>query len=241
MFGQDEIFGRTPDPVPQPPTVEARRSQCQRFCLRSHEVSAAVLSSLDISLGLPKGTLISLCPMDKPSATGVRLLRADPSSLHEKQTVSAGAHTDIGVLTLVFNVVGGLQIRPAKNPDSREDPWKFIRPQQGCVVVNVGDTLVHWTGGVLRSSLHRIHKPPGKQGVVPRISLVYPLRPTRDGSMQRLKGSNMIPALADGEKDETRSTDDWAAWKAQQIRDGEFKAQTIGGISMDHMPSQVAV
>lgn len=46
--------------------------------------------------------------------------------------------------------------------------------------------------------------------------------------MRRLK-SPVIPPLAEGEKEETRSVDEWASWSAQQVVNGVLKPQTKGG------------
>lgn len=59
-------------------------------------------------------------------------------------------HTDIGLTTILFNIVGGLQVLPAGSTE-----WEFILPEPGCVVVQLGDTLAERTGGVLRSAMHR--------------------------------------------------------------------------------------
>jgi hypothetical protein len=46
--------------------------------------------------------------------------------------------------------------------------------------------------------------------------------------MRRLS-SKAIPPVAENEVDETRSVNDWAAWRALQVMKGELKAQTRGG------------
>lgn len=69
--------------------------------------------------------------------------------------------------------------------------------------------------------------PPGKQAGVPRWSVGFFLRPCHDGSMRRFK-SHVIPPL-EGEEEDMRSVDEWAAWSALQIINGTFKAQSKGG------------
>ena len=52
--------------------------------------------------------------------------------------------------------------------------------------MNVGDAMVQWTGGKLRSNMHRIRHAPGNQRFVDKYSLVYLTRPERNASMKRL-------------------------------------------------------
>ena len=48
--------------------------------------------------------------------------------------------------------------------------------------------MVKFTGGILRSNLHRVVKPPGEQWKVRRQALVYFLRPEHEVALARLKG-----------------------------------------------------
>lgn len=106
--------------------------------------------------------------------------------------------------------------------------WRYVRPQQGCALFNIGDSLVEWTGGLLRSCLHRVFTPPGEQAAVLRQSLAYLIRANESASMKRLE-SDVIPRLSDDEEEETKSVQEWASWRAQQIMDGVLKAETRGG------------
>jgi len=83
--------------------------------------------------------------------------------------------------------------------------WRYIRPEPGCALINLGDTLVEWTGGLLRSSLHRVVTASGAQASVPRQSLAYLVRPEWSASMRRLEGGTMIPRLEEDEEAETMS------------------------------------
>eukprot|EP00166_Cyanidium_caldarium_P005401 ctg_652.g428 len=69
--------------------------------------------------------------------------------------VRAGAHTDYGTCTLlVHDGTPGLQV----HHDGRW--WTVREPCPGAgdlpVLLNVGDLLQHWTGGRLRSTVHRV-------------------------------------------------------------------------------------
>jgi isopenicillin N synthase-like dioxygenase len=226
-LSQDDVLGSSSlrgNPAP----IERRRSECQDFLRHAHGIVCELLAHLDKHLGLAPGTLEALNPLDKPSATSVRMLLTRPDPTVDDRRVALGGHTDIGTITMLFNVIGGLQILPAGRENVHSN-WRYIRPQPGCAVINIGDSLVVKTGEVLRSGLHRVIMPPGKQASFPRYSLAYLVRPDRSGSMRRLGSTHIIPPLPEGEKDESLSVDDWATNKARQIMNGELKAQTLGG------------
>ncbi|TGO46467.1 hypothetical protein BCON_0323g00130 [Botryotinia convoluta] len=176
--------------------------------------------------GLAPGTLSALSPLEKPSATSLRLLMARPQPLNDK-IISLGGHTDIGTIAMLFHVLGGFQVLPAGSENINSN-WHYMRTVPGCALINIGDSLVEWTGGLLRSNLHRVVTPPGKQANCIRRSLAYLIRPNHNGSMRRLQ-SNVIRPLAKNEEIETRSVDEWAAWRAQQVIEGKMRPQTRGG------------
>lgn len=224
-INQDEMLGNSP-PRKNADPIDARRDEVQQFIRHSHEVTDIIFTQLDKKLGLEPGTLSALGPLDQKSDTSVRLLLNQPQSNSHPDTITLGGHTDIGTITLLFNVIGGLQILPAGLENKMEN-WKYVKPELGCIV-NIGDTVVEWTGGVLRSSLHRVVAAPGEQASVPRMSVAYLARARNDAAMKRLV-SDVIPPLEDGEEGEKRTMKEWAAWRAVQVMRGELKPQTNGG------------
>ena len=67
------------------------------------------------------------------------------------QTLSAGAHTDFGCLALLAqDDIAGLQIR------TQNGTWQTIAPRKACLIVNIGDMLELWTGGLYRAPAHRV-------------------------------------------------------------------------------------
>ncbi|BAE65987.1 unnamed protein product [Aspergillus oryzae RIB40] len=193
-------------------------------------ITDIILTCLDHQLGLTPGTLSALSPLEQISETSVRLLLGQSQSSPKYDNITLGGHTDIGSITLLFNVVGGLQILPADRENKLEN-WLYVKPEPGHALVNIGDTLVEWTGGLLRSSLHRVLTAPGEQALVGRQSVAYLMRPRNSASMQRLKGG-IIPPVEEGQDDETRSVNEWAGWRARQIMLGQLKPQTRGGKSV---------
>jgi len=76
--------------------------------------------------------------------------------LRKEGQARAGAHSDYGTLTLLFqDSVGGLEVQ---NPHTQQ--FQPAAPVPGTIVVNVGDLLSRWSNDVLRSTLHRVVAPP---------------------------------------------------------------------------------
>jgi hypothetical protein len=77
-------------------------------------------------------------------------------------------HTDLGTVTLLFpQPVAGLQILNAAGQ------WKWVRPQEGTITVNAADALTALSGGLIKSSIHRVSVPPSDQAHVDRLSVLY--------------------------------------------------------------------
>lgn len=73
-----------------------------------------------------------------------------------KKKVRAGAHTDYGSLTLLFqDDRGGLQVDP-----EGMDGWIDVKPIDGTIVVNAADLLMRWSNDLIRSTRHRVVEPP---------------------------------------------------------------------------------
>ena len=128
----------------------------------------------------------------------------------DDRRVALGEHTDFGSVTVLFNRLGGLQVLPP----GREAQWCYVKPLPGHAIINLGDAMVKFTNGVLRSNIHRVASPPGAQGDHTRYSLVYFCRPEDDVLLKRLDGSDMIPPLAEGEEEEEIKSKDWILRRA---------------------------
>jgi isopenicillin N synthase-like dioxygenase len=84
--------------------------------------------------------------------TFLRLLHYPPHPADAPVDLFGSApHTDYGFITLVAqDGVGGLEVR------GRDGDWIAAEPSAEAFVVNAADILMHWTGGRLISTPHRV-------------------------------------------------------------------------------------
>ena len=92
--------------------------------------------------------------------------------------LGAGAHTDYGMLTFLFqDSVGGLQVQ------GLDGEWIDVATEPGSVVINCGDLLERWTNGRYKSTLHRVQP---KIGHRDRLSIAMFLDPDSATTVQAL-------------------------------------------------------
>jgi len=96
----------------------------------------------------------------------------------------------------------------------------YVKPLKGHCIVNLGDAMVKFTNGLLRSNIHRVVNPPGEQAGETRYSLVYFSRPGEDVPLRRLD-SVVIPKLEEGVEEEVYKSKDWILLQALRLRGGE--------------------
>ncbi|MEM6913996.1 MAG: 2OG-Fe(II) oxygenase family protein [Pseudomonadota bacterium] len=101
----------------------------------------------------------------------------DGTEIADRQ-MGAGAHTDYGFLTLLFQQdEGGLEVLDAAGD------WTPVQPIEGAVVVNSGDLLERWTNGRYKSTMHRVRPQRGGRA---RFSIAMFIDPDTDAVVQAL-------------------------------------------------------
>ncbi|MAC17216.1 MAG: flavonol synthase [Flavobacteriales bacterium] len=106
----------------------------------------------------------------------LRVLHYPPAPDAPADAPRAGSHEDINLITLlVGSSADGLQVL------DREGDWIPVQAHGEHLTVNVGDMLQNFTGGVLRSTTHRVVLPEGEGRARSRFSLPFFLHP--QGSM----------------------------------------------------------
>ncbi|RDW70929.1 putative oxidoreductase, 2OG-Fe(II) oxygenase family [Aspergillus mulundensis] len=205
---KDDIMAIS-EPLPAPDILKRNRHVFDSFIKCSHSIVTLILNSLNASLGLPESALADLHRLHAVSGDQVRFVKAPPQPADDRRT-ALGEHTDFGSVTILFNRLGGLQVLPP-GPDAE---WQYVRPLPGHAIVNLGDAMVKFTNGLLRSNIHRVVSPPGEQADLTRYSLVYFSRPEDDVPLRRLEGSSRIPDLEDGVVEEAIKSKDWIIRRA---------------------------
>lgn len=105
------------------------------------------------------------------SADTLRLLHYPAVTQQSDASIRAGAHSDYGSLTLLFqhDHKSGLQVL-----DRSTNIWYPVEPYEDMIVVNFGDALEYWSRGLIKSTVHRVVMPtvdPNKENE--RYSIAY--------------------------------------------------------------------
>ncbi|KAF2157140.1 Clavaminate synthase-like protein [Myriangium duriaei CBS 260.36] len=158
------------------------------FFGRCKDVHRLVMRAVAVGLGIEEGWFDgytdggdnTLRLLHYPAVEG-RVFREN------SRRVRAGAHTDYGSITLLFqDERGGLQVRA---PDGS---YVDAKPIPDTIVVNAGDLLARWSNDVIRSTKHRVVEPPGmeEEKVHPaRYSIAYFCNPNFDRFIDAIPGT----------------------------------------------------
>ncbi|OWB59531.1 oxidoreductase activity protein [[Candida] boidinii] len=107
---------------------------------------------------------------NEESITAMRFIHYPPcNSMDESTDVRAGAHTDYGTVTLLLQKLGeqGLELLT----DGLKNKWtpipfvsspnpEYLKSGMAApIIFNIADMLSYWTGGLLKSTLHRVVLP----------------------------------------------------------------------------------
>ena len=162
-------------------TLLAFQSACHDLCRRILELFA-------VALGIERNWFSSRHDPGKgPSGTVFRLLyypQGDASEIPSATDLRAGAHSDYGSITCLFQRPGqpGLEIKTPSgkwasvpvDPSRRDDDNNSGGHSSGGglpILVNIGDLLEDWTGGLLKSTVHRVVFP--REHRADRYSMAY--------------------------------------------------------------------
>ncbi|KAI8990676.1 Clavaminate synthase-like protein [Trametes punicea] len=195
-----------------PSTVTTRMdSVVTPFVEKSMAVNNTLLDIFERLLGLPKGAISMLHATDEPCGSEARVIKTPPN----QSSAGIGAHTDFGTLTFLHNRLGGLQVLP---PGSQE--WQYLKPLPGHAICNIGDALAIFSGGILRSNLHRVMPPPGQQSRFERYSVAFFTRPKNSVVLRPLvdQSRTIADAVLENPKAEFYSGATAGEWTARRIK-----------------------
>ncbi|KAK7947044.1 uncharacterized protein PG986_011365 [Apiospora aurea] len=144
-------------------------------------------------------------------------------------------HSDYNTLTFLFHQpVASLQVQTPP-----EGAWRHVRSRPDAVV-NIADALEFFSGGYLKSTIHRVVRPPPDQADRPRLSLIYFARPEAKVALRPVDSPLLRRLGLQSQTEEfTRevTAEEWARAriaKDHKFRVGEVKTregQIIAGVS----------
>ncbi|GAA5941694.1 uncharacterized protein JCM15063_002644 [Sporobolomyces koalae] len=195
------------DDFPPSAFLEPFKPEIEAFQRKVHQrVLIPLLKLFALLLELPEDYFSAPHEWDRPSEDHLRIMRYIPNPaevddlLPDKQYLNG--HTDFGLVTLLFaQVVQGLQLR------TQDGSWKHVRYIPDTIVVNTADILSFASGGYLKSTIHRVIRPPEDQAHVPRVGLFYFSRAAWDYPANKIAPSPVLERLGIYKPDVT-STDD---------------------------------
>jgi isopenicillin N synthase-like dioxygenase len=151
-ISKDHMHGFAPS-RDYPPEIEGAKLLLKDFTRDAHECGMIVLRTLADALDLPTETFVDLNTFSKPAGDHCRLTHKFPH-VSDKKAIGLPSHTDFGSVTVLFNWLGGLQIQ-SRRPD-RLGEWEWVKPEAGKAIINLGDAMVKFTNGALKSAKHRV-------------------------------------------------------------------------------------
>ncbi|KAI7542370.1 Clavaminate synthase-like protein [Hortaea werneckii] len=189
----EPIHNQLQQPLPQP--LKPHSQTLITFQNKCHALCQTILTHFATALEIEKDWFTTRHEQSKgPSGTVFRLLYY-PAAAENPPTggsetgddIRAGAHSDFGSLTLLFQQRGqpGLEIRTSKgewaavpvDPSSRSSATHRQHRASGDqdtpgekptaalpILVNIGDLLEDWTAGLLKSTVHRVIFPKQPHG-----------------------------------------------------------------------------
>ncbi|MGF1521741.1 MAG: isopenicillin N synthase family dioxygenase [Leptolyngbyaceae cyanobacterium] len=152
------------------------RSILTAFFNRCADTATAIFRAFAIALSMPEDFIAA---QHATHDYTLRLLRYPPLTDRPKPGQSrAGAHSDYGSLTLLFqDNVGGLEVLTA---DGR---WMAAPSIPGAILVNTGDLMERWSNDVFRSTQHRVALPERAEKMRDRYSIAFFCQPDAEAEI----------------------------------------------------------
>ncbi|KAK7973477.1 2OG-Fe(II) oxygenase superfamily protein [Apiospora saccharicola] len=194
------------------PFFKPYEDEIAEFSRKALDVSLKLLELCAIILELPPSFFADQHRYDSPSDDHLRYMSYRPRSPEDDARVDntwTRAHTDFGTLTLLWSQnVAGLQIKTSPNSSSPGNPdeegedqgeWKYVPPVEQDdntgIICNVGDALDFWSASYLKSTTHRVVRPPADQLGANRLGLFYFVRPGDEAEIKPAAASPLLRRL----------------------------------------------
>ncbi|MDP5253803.1 MULTISPECIES: isopenicillin N synthase family oxygenase [unclassified Vibrio] len=132
----------------QYPHLEGFIQLMQQQYQLSMEVALRILKAMALALSLPMDFFSQYFTFP---ISVLRCIHYPPQTGEQN---GAGAHTDYGCITLLYqDTIGGLQVQ------DRHGHWLEAPPVDNSFVVNIGDLMQRWTNDCYKSTSHRVTSP----------------------------------------------------------------------------------
>ncbi|KAF5722376.1 gibberellin 2-beta-dioxygenase 8 [Fusarium mundagurra] len=189
-----------------------------RFAENCHSLGLMILRILAEQLDLPSDEFAKRNKISSISGDHIRMTKMPGCDSADGSRIGLASHTDFGSITVLFNWVGGLQIQ--SHDPARQGEWAFVRPLPGHAIINLGDAMVKFSNGRLKSGKHRVVPLPGLPGRLDRYSLVYFVRPADDVLMEPVEQYKDEPVVAVGGKvgeERVYTAGEWLSHRLKQM------------------------
>jgi isopenicillin N synthase-like dioxygenase len=201
-FGEFTPAGEPQQPItatlsPHIPAIAAFSAQCAALSRRIMRLFAQALA-ISPDAGGAEYFTAAHTSTNGSSGSIMRLLYypATPPEFDITSDIRAGAHSDYGSLTLLFQHRNetGLEILSPNGGG-----WSPVPVVPEAICVNIGDLLSYWTGGLLKSTIHRVVVPLDENGELEkseRYSMAYFCHPVDTTPLAAIP-SEMVKARGD--------------------------------------------
>ncbi|UJR07404.1 hypothetical protein I4U23_011690 [Adineta vaga] len=158
LFSRDENFH----------LIDEFFHSCYNLCLRLFEHLAETFE-------INRDYFTSIHQWDKEPGATLKLLHYPP--INKTNSIRAGAHSDYGSLTLLFqhDNKSGLEVF-----DRSTNQWYPVEARDDMIVVNFGDVFEYWSKGMIKSTIHRVNLPTREQENDSRYSIAFFCDPNGD-------------------------------------------------------------
>jgi isopenicillin N synthase-like dioxygenase len=137
----------------------------------------AIMEGLGLSLGLNESYFAERYTSDPLILFRIFNYPPAPARIPEDHRWGVGEHTDYGLLTILKqDKTGGLEVKSKAG-------WVEAKPIPGAFVCNIGDMLDLITGGLYRSTPHRVNSPPEHD----RLSFPFFFDPNFNSEVKRIE------------------------------------------------------
>ena len=144
------------------PNISQFRPNLEKWFSAAAKLARTLTSVFELALQLPEGTISNLADHSMDVLRCNNYTLQPGTAVAMKDQMGMGEHTDYGILTVLWaDRVPGLQVL------AKDGTWHDVLPEEGALLVNLGDVMGRLTNDHWLSTLHRV-KPPIVNGTIER-------------------------------------------------------------------------